>query len=213
MVEVRPTTTVLCVAIHQRALFEGCGAALITAEKKSGMNLAGGFRRDPISGSNAFCYSIPRKGEGTFSASSFRGVEPPGYYHFVPLGLQSAEKIEGREGLLLALNPRIDLLFEHVERDHAGAEDDVVEFSDREFGAEGFFGFVAEFEDAELPDHVGAGLALHDDVPFAVLRRDAVIDLLLRVHFWRTRRPGSWFAQGIPSAFLAADFFHQSCFQ
>jgi hypothetical protein len=59
-----------------------------------------------------------------------------------------------------------------------------VEFFDREFVAERFFGFVTEFKDTELADHVGASLALPDDVALRFLGGDAVIEDLLAGPFF-----------------------------
>ena len=68
---------------------------------------------------------------------------------------------------------------EHVERESAAAEDLVVEGADVEFGAELFLRALAELEDLELAELVGAGLRGPRDVAVGLGLDERLVDVVL----------------------------------
>src|SRR5688572_19555207 len=83
---------------------------------------------------------------------------------------------------LLALrrtNVAVHFALDHVERRRAGLEHDIVERLRRELCAERVARLVAQFEQSQLPDHVRACLAGHDDVALDLARLEAIVDRLL----------------------------------
>jgi hypothetical protein len=82
-------------------------------------------------------------------------------------------------GLLHRRNPDVDLPLQQVQWHGASLKDPIVVFPHREPVAESRPRFLAEFDDLQFANHVGAGLSRINSVAFYFARLDAVVNTLL----------------------------------